>query len=131
MLLQTLLVAALALAAPASAESPPKPCGPGPDPVPHLIAASWIAPRTFPNCGFAGTLCGTRKRPGGKTLYYCGPFRATCCQTSRFEPQVEPQVEALDERAEAEGDDAPAQTDEAGQPIFLKPDGRFSYCPDG
>ncbi|EKD01275.1 hypothetical protein A1Q2_04432 [Trichosporon asahii var. asahii CBS 8904] len=160
MLLHTVLISTLS--ALALARSPPHP---NPDPNPcqptdgELIKATWIAPRTFPNCGFAGVGCGSALGPNGKRQYYCAPFKATCCQRapeprerrSRVRRQDTESVDTAEEQAEADkqvqdvskdreddgdngvedGDDQGEDGDEGDEPLFGKPDGKRSYCPDG
>lgn len=133
----------------ALAASPTPPCGPGPgspDPQSEVIKATFIAPRTFPNCGFAGVSCGSGPGARGKRNYYCAPFKATCCrqrhalrrQNTAEEDQAEADKQVQDvsknrpEGDDAGGGDTPVVDDGAGdEPIFGRPDGKFSYCPDG
>lgn len=118
----------------------------------NLIKATWIAPRTFPNCGFAGVGCGSAPGPNGKRKYYCAPFKATCCQqapeprarrsrirrqetvdTAEEQAEADKQVQDVSKDREDDGDEDEDEDDddEGDEPIFGKPDGKRSYCPDG
>lgn len=100
------------LATLALARSPTNPCAPGPDPEPTepaaLIKAEWIAPRSFPNCGFAGVSCGSELDKKGKRQYYCAPFKATCCQRA-----PEPRERRAGMRRQDTEEDAEEDTEDA------------------
>lgn len=148
MLVTTLLLSTLSALALARSPTNPNlnPCEPTNS---DLIKATWIAPRTFPNCGFAGVGCGSGKSKGGKRVYYCAPFRATCCQNlpeprarrSRMRRQenaeedqaeADAQVQDVSKDREDDGeDDQGEDLDEGDEPLFEKVDYKRSYCPDG
>lgn len=144
MLLYSVFLSALATLS--LAASPTPPCGAGPDPQGEVIKATWIAPQNFPNCGFAGVSCGAELGTGKGPKYYCAPFKSTCCikgglgwgrrgmrrqiqdELARAQAEADKQVEDMSAGRTSADKEA---KDPATEPIFGKPDGKRSYCPDG